>query len=92
MSSIAHDRPCTNRGLHLVSTRRLEEIRRRYGAYRDRLDRDRHAWPKPETAIAHVDDVLAEIDAALAARDPLAFRRRRLRLWRAAPATIGGAR
>ncbi len=58
-----------NRGLHLATTPRLRRLGREYLAYRPRLEADRGAWPTPVNAIDHVDDMLAEIEGELAARE-----------------------
>ncbi|MDP9362820.1 MAG: hypothetical protein M3Q10_01095 [Chloroflexota bacterium] len=57
-----------NRGLHLMATPRLREHLTRYQAFRTRLEADRRAWPRSVNAAEHVADVIAEIEAELAAR------------------------
>ncbi len=61
-----------NRGLHLAATHRLQELLVRYEGYRARLEADRSVWPPPVNAREHVDDVIAEIGAVLAAREAVA--------------------
>ncbi len=71
-SALCQVEPSPSRGLGVLDTARLRIHRSRYVAYRDRIDRDRAVWPKPENAIAHVDSVLAEIEGILTRREAVA--------------------
>lgn len=61
-----------DRGIAGLPTGRLLTLRNRYLAWQAQVEAERGTWPPPDTAALYVAAVLAEIDAALTAREAVA--------------------